>query len=142
MTTEGLLKQEEITLTYDTWTFDPSVLEKREGDSEQISRFPEEVEELFAEEGYLIFAREMKLFEAAEIDGKEAFVPTGIQTVAIIADCCEDDDFFDDEFEGSEHWIEDCDVLLSGGKALFMGEGLLQFINSKQFLIQSIPSHQ
>lgn len=121
MTTNDVLKEEEITLTYETWTFDPSAVTQLPDDEEGILRFSEEVEEVFREEGYAIFARNMELFELTELDGKTAYVLDKVQPIAIIVDSFEEDAYFDDEES------VDYNIVLPGRKVLFVADGVLLF---------------
>lgn len=136
MATSDILKDEEITLTYATWTFDPSVL-TQDPYAEDVLRFPEEVEELFDEQGYAIFAREMEIFEPTEINGKSAFISDGVKPVAIIT---EDFDFSDAgdyglDIDGS---ALDHHMIVPGGKVLFVQDDYLMFINDKVCIARSV----
>lgn len=131
MTVEGILKEEEITLTYTTWTFDPSVLWQDADDEEGLLRFPEEVEDVFNAEGYSIFAVKMEVFESTEIDGKTAFVSVGIQPVALIADSETDD--YDGIFGEVEY-----DAVIPGGKVLFAPDDYMMFYNEKEYMLRSV----
>lgn len=121
MTINDILKEEEITLTYETWTFDPSTVTQLPDDDEGILRFPEEVDEVFREHGYLILARNMEIFEATEVDGKAAYVSTGTHPIAIILDCFEEDAYYVDEES------VDYNIILPGDKVLFVTDGVLLF---------------
>lgn len=129
MSAEDLLKEEEITLTYKTWTFDPSVL-TQDPNEEEFLRFPEEVEELFYAEGFSIFAKNMELFEATEINGVSAYISDGIRPVAVVMDC-EDD--YDEE-------LVVCNLVAPGGKVLFADEGYLIFVQKEDCFVRPLES--
>lgn len=113
MAPSELLQTEDITLTFETWTFDPSVLIP-DAEIEGLFRFPEEVEALFDDFECGIYGITAEVFENAEIDGKEAYVSTGIKPIAVI------EDFFPDEDNSGREEEPLC--LIEGGKVMFRGD--------------------
>jgi hypothetical protein len=135
MTTESLLKDEEFTLTYPTWTFDPAVLES-DPDEEDVLVFPEDVQELFLAEGYVITAQLVELFEATEIDGKKAYISVGVKPVAIIVE--EEELAWAEETEDGGYLTSEYNTVTPGNKVMFITDGVLAFSNDGQYLGLSI----
>lgn len=135
MTTEPLLKDEEFTLTYPTWTFDPEVLEA-DPNEEDLLVFPEEVQELFLDEGYVITAQLVELFEPTEIDGKNAYVSVGVKPVAIIVE--EEELIWAEETEDGGYLTSEYTAVTPGNKVMFIADGILGFSNDQKYLGLSI----
>lgn len=135
MTAESLLKDEEFTLSYPTWTFDPSVLEP-DPEVEDVLVFPEEVEEIFLAEGYIITAQLMEVFEAAEVDGKNAFISIGVQAVAIIVD--EEELLYAEELEDNVYQTQEYTAVTPGNKVMFIADGVLGFSNANEYFCRPI----
>lgn len=135
MTAKPLLKDEEFTLTYPAWTFDPEVLEE-DPDEEGGFIFPEEVQELFLEEGYVITAKLLEVFEATEIDGKNAYISVGVKPVAIIVD--EEELAWAEETEDGEYLTGEYTAVTPGNKVLFITDGVLGFSNDNKYIALSV----
>lgn len=118
--TNELLKQEEISLTADVWTFEPEKLELTPNDDGTFD-FPADIEELFYGEGFDIYADLVDVFEKADIDGKDAYISTGQKLVAVLSD-----------LHAPE---EDTEIILPGAKVGFLQQGLMVLNECDSFFV-------
>lgn len=131
MTSAGITKIEELTFEFETWEYDPSVLTPVE-DEKNLFEFPDEIQAFFVDLGLFIYAQTGEVFEATEVDGKDAFVSIGMFPVAVITALDDEDVIYEDDEES-----DDAVYLTEGGKIiLFGGYGEFRVVNTKHVLVK------